>query len=78
MISGAALHLVQGGRPDPIVLSKLSFRPGLPMQSTLYNLAEAAARTLSSGGAGETEFLGMQTDLTLLYDAAMQPLASVG
>ena len=52
-------------------LSALSLRPGLPLQSTLYTLAERAARSLSSQGIDLESLPGLEVDLTVLWDPAM-------
>ncbi len=52
-------------------ISRLSLRPGLPIQATLHTLAEVAARSLASRGIGPPELTGLQVRLSVLWDAAM-------
>ncbi|MEE8303786.1 MAG: AmmeMemoRadiSam system protein B, partial [Candidatus Tectomicrobia bacterium] len=58
------------GQPVPPFFG-LSLRPGLPLQSTLYGLAEVAARTVASSGIDAQTLASLQVDLTVLWDPAM-------
>jgi AmmeMemoRadiSam system radical SAM enzyme/AmmeMemoRadiSam system protein B/AmmeMemoRadiSam system protein A len=70
-VYGAALSLsVQGGE-TLAHLSKLSFRPEMPLQSTLFGLTEAAAQALRSGALRVPQGSAVEIDLTLLTDPAM-------
>ena len=51
--------------------SRLSLRPGLPLQGTLYSLVEVAARAVASKGIDRRVLSGLQVDLTILWDPAM-------
>jgi len=46
-VNGAILSLRRRGSTETLNLSQISLRPGVPLQSTLYSLAQGAA------GAGE-------------------------
>jgi AmmeMemoRadiSam system protein B/AmmeMemoRadiSam system protein A len=64
-----ALHLPDS--PDVPRFSRLSLRPGLPLQATLYGLAEAAAKSLAAHGIDHGALDDLQVDLTILWDPAM-------
>jgi AmmeMemoRadiSam system protein B len=70
-VQGMAITVQAPDRPQPFDLARLSLRPGLPLQSTLYGLAESAARALASPGSGGQTLAGLQVALTVLWDAAM-------
>ncbi|MCA9246380.1 MAG: AmmeMemoRadiSam system radical SAM enzyme [Planctomycetales bacterium] len=71
MVAGAAIGFRVPGLASDTMVSKLSLRPGLPMQSTLYSLAEATARTLTSAGVTASALDEMQPSVTILFDTAM-------
>ncbi len=52
-------------------VSRLSLRPGLPLQSTLYGLTETAARALASQGVDRRRLAELRVKLTVLWDPAM-------
>jgi AmmeMemoRadiSam system radical SAM enzyme/AmmeMemoRadiSam system protein B/AmmeMemoRadiSam system protein A len=70
-IYGAALSLSINGEEPLTHLSKLSFRPEMPLQSTLFSLTEAAAQALRTGALRVPGGAAVQIDLTLLTDPAM-------
>jgi AmmeMemoRadiSam system protein B/AmmeMemoRadiSam system protein A len=70
-VFGAALSLSIQGGPPLAHLSKLSFRPEMPLQSTLFSLTEAAAQALRSGSLPLSRGAAVQIELTLLTDPAM-------
>ena len=59
------------GRQEAPRFSKLSLRPGLPLQATLASLVEEGARTLFPQGANAQTLNGLQADVTALWDPAM-------
>lgn len=63
------VRLPNGLSPPPFY--RLSLRPGLPLQSTLYGLAEVAARALTSSDSAIQPPADLQVDLTVLWDPAM-------
>jgi AmmeMemoRadiSam system protein B/AmmeMemoRadiSam system protein A len=64
-----AVHLSDDS--EILRISRLSLRPGLPLQSTLYNLAEAVARIVGQRGISPQQLAELQVALTLLWDSAM-------
>jgi AmmeMemoRadiSam system protein B/AmmeMemoRadiSam system protein A len=70
-IYGAALSLgINGGEPFTHI-SRLSLRPELPLQSTLFSLTETAAQALRSGSVRVPPGSSVEIHLTVLYDPAM-------
>jgi len=67
----AALSVRLAADQEPLVLSKMSLRPGVPLQATLMNLAEAAAAAAKRQGLGRDALSGIHIGLTVLYDPAM-------
>ncbi|MBI2218432.1 MAG: AmmeMemoRadiSam system radical SAM enzyme [Candidatus Rokubacteria bacterium] len=59
------------GDTDTLRFSKLSLRPGLPLQATLYELVERAARTIASRASLPEPPVGFELDATVLWDPAM-------
>lgn len=51
--------------------SCLSFRPGYPLQATLFQLCEAAAHWLTSRQINAKSFEAVSTAMHILYDSAM-------
>ena len=70
-VQGMSVRVRLSDDPEIPRFSRLSLRPGLPLQSTLYNLAEVAARTVGSHGIGSQQLAGLRVDLTVLWDPAM-------
>ena len=70
-VRAVSLALRLPDSPDVPRFSKLSLRPGLPLQATLYGLAEAAAKALATHGIALGALAGLQVDLTILWDPAM-------
>jgi AmmeMemoRadiSam system protein B len=68
-VSGLALTLKPEGG-TPVHFFRMALRPGMPLQSTLFSLTEAAATALRSGQirlpSGKVSL-----DVTLLFDPAM-------
>ena len=71
MINGAAIRLRRSGGSNLLQTIKFSFRPGVPMQGSLFSLADEVAKTLQAQGVDEWALAEMETDLTLLDDPAM-------
>ncbi|MCL4203221.1 MAG: AmmeMemoRadiSam system radical SAM enzyme [Pirellulaceae bacterium] len=59
------------GIDPPMQFSQMSLRPGVPLQATLFQLAEAAARALQQRRVGESDLNRLSLDLTVLADPAM-------
>ena len=51
--------------------SRLALRPGLPLQSTLYQCAEGAAHALQSLQLPPDALGELHADVAILYDSAM-------
>ncbi len=76
-IYGAALSLgVVGEEPASHVL-KFTLRPEMPLQSTLFGLAESAADALRSGAMRMPRGSTLDINLTLLSDLAMHGTVGV-
>jgi AmmeMemoRadiSam system radical SAM enzyme/AmmeMemoRadiSam system protein B/AmmeMemoRadiSam system protein A len=63
-VHGVSLALRLPAGDEPRRVSRLSLRPGLPLQSTLYELCETAATTFPAAD-------GARLELTVLADPAM-------
>jgi AmmeMemoRadiSam system radical SAM enzyme/AmmeMemoRadiSam system protein A len=59
------------GIDAPMQLWQMSLRPGVPLQATLFQLVEAAARGLQQHGIGASDLERVRLDLTVLTDPAM-------
>jgi len=70
-VSGVVLQVRRPASSHESNLCQVSLRPGLPLQSTLFALARAAAQTLYSQGIGAAEIDGIEAELLILYDPAM-------
>jgi AmmeMemoRadiSam system protein B/AmmeMemoRadiSam system protein A len=70
-VHGVSMALGLPDSPDVLHFSRLSLRPGLPLQATLYGLVEAAARAAASQGTDVGKLTGIHLDLTVLWDPAM-------
>lgn len=56
---------------EPLRLSRMSLRPGVPLQATLLNLAEAAAEAVKRQALSKEAIDRLQVGLTVLCDPAM-------
>jgi AmmeMemoRadiSam system radical SAM enzyme/AmmeMemoRadiSam system protein B/AmmeMemoRadiSam system protein A len=67
-VAGVAVTLSGPGGEEPRHFAQLSFRPGLPLQATLFRLCERAAQALRAEAAstGPT-----RVGVTVLYDPAL-------
>jgi AmmeMemoRadiSam system radical SAM enzyme/AmmeMemoRadiSam system protein B/AmmeMemoRadiSam system protein A len=70
-VEAAALSLRVGDQQQPSAFSQMSLRPGLPLQTTLFKLCEAAAATLQRLRINRRDLEGVRVDLTVLDDPAM-------
>jgi AmmeMemoRadiSam system radical SAM enzyme/AmmeMemoRadiSam system protein B/AmmeMemoRadiSam system protein A len=59
------------GIEPPMQLSQMSLRPGVPLQATLFQLAEAAARSLQQRRIQAVDLECITLNLTVLTDPAM-------
>lgn len=70
-VNGVVLSVSGVGQGEPLLFSQLSLRPGVPLQATIYNLAQAAARDSAGRGIWADQLDTQQIGLAILYDAAM-------
>src|SRR5439155_22347307 len=70
-VNGLALVVERSGRSTPLYLSQISLRPGMPLQSGLFSLAQTAARSLASQGIQLDELESLGVALMVLFDPAM-------
>jgi AmmeMemoRadiSam system protein B/AmmeMemoRadiSam system protein A len=70
-VSGLVLSVRRPGETEGHTLSQISTRPGVPLQSSLFALSQAAAQSLARQGITAQELAGLQVDVTVLYDPAM-------
>ena len=67
-VGGLALSVATPDRPSPVHAFQLALRGGVPLQATLYGLAESAAKTLARS---DPRPRGLRVGLTLLNDPAL-------
>ena len=60
----------------PLRFSQMSLRPGVPLQATLFQLCEAAAKALARLRLGRAALNRLRLDLTVLYDPAMHGMVA--
>lgn len=70
-VSGIALTIQRLGAAQPITVSQFSLRPGVPLQATLFNLAQGAAQALAQQRFSATELPGLAAGLTVFFDPAL-------
>ena len=70
-VNGVSMALRLPESQDVSRFSRLSLRPGLPLQATLYGLAEVAARAMAPQGLDRMKLSGIHVDLTVLRDPGM-------
>jgi AmmeMemoRadiSam system radical SAM enzyme/AmmeMemoRadiSam system protein B/AmmeMemoRadiSam system protein A len=70
-VSGVVLTVRRSASAEPLHISQLSLRPGVPLQAMLHLLTQAAAQALARAGAGGGGSADMAVDLTLLHDAVL-------
>jgi AmmeMemoRadiSam system protein B/AmmeMemoRadiSam system radical SAM enzyme/AmmeMemoRadiSam system protein A len=68
MVNGLILSLRRPDNSEVIHFSQFSLRPGLPLQATVFSLAQAAAQTLGALGVPPEAVETMPLGLTLLHD----------
>jgi len=74
-LAGVTLVVTPAGTGEAIQVSRLTVRPELPLQSTLFGLTEAAARALRQRGVEPVALQGAHVALGLLADPAMHGTA---
>jgi AmmeMemoRadiSam system protein B len=70
-VTGITIVMHFAARSETPQISQIAMRPGLPLQSTLFSVAEAAARMIKQSGWDRAALAGMRIDLAVLYDPAM-------
>jgi AmmeMemoRadiSam system protein B/AmmeMemoRadiSam system protein A len=70
-VAGVTLSLRGSANAGDLILSHFSLRPGLPLQATLFKLAQAAAQTLAQRGLFEHELQTLDASLALFVDPIM-------
>jgi AmmeMemoRadiSam system protein B/AmmeMemoRadiSam system protein A len=70
-ISGLVLTVGRAGAPERVQLSHISLRPAVPLQATLFQLTQAAARELAARGVSDLDLDELPVGLSVLYDPAM-------
>ncbi|MHB0955351.1 MAG: AmmeMemoRadiSam system radical SAM enzyme [Pirellulaceae bacterium] len=70
-VQGVALSVKFAEQHSETTSARLSFRPGLPLQSTLFQCAEAVARSVQSFSLSNDALQALQADVAVLYDSAM-------
>ena len=66
-----SIRLTLPDEAPPLQFARMSLRPGLPLQSTLFQLAESAARQLTAGPHRNARWEELELHLSLLFDPAM-------
>ncbi len=75
-INGLAMTVGQPGTSQAVECSKLSVRPEMPLQSTLFSLTEAVARALLARRIDPATLQGSPFGLSVLWDPAMHGTAA--
>jgi AmmeMemoRadiSam system protein B len=70
-VNGAVLTVRQVGSAEGMHFSQLSLRPGVPLQATLFALAQSAAQALAKRGVRAEGLAGLQIHLALLHDPVL-------
>ncbi len=70
-VAGVVINVGHGGASDGQTYSQVSLRPGVPLQSTLFTLSQAAAQNLMRLGIRANELGSVRVGLGILYDPAM-------
>jgi AmmeMemoRadiSam system protein B/AmmeMemoRadiSam system protein A len=70
-VTGVSLSLRGSANVGDLSLSQISLRPGLPLQATLFKLAQAAAQTLAQRGLFEHDLQTIEANLALFVDPVM-------
>jgi AmmeMemoRadiSam system protein B/AmmeMemoRadiSam system protein A len=70
-VGGVVLQIRPPGGLQPSTFSQFSMRPGVPLQATLFSIAQAAAHALAAQGFGTDDLDSMEFGLTILHEPAM-------
>jgi AmmeMemoRadiSam system radical SAM enzyme/AmmeMemoRadiSam system protein B/AmmeMemoRadiSam system protein A len=69
-VNGIVLTLTSVGTDDTVHFSRFSMRPGLPLQSTAFDLGKSIAEALSSGQL-KLPSAELRVSVSILHDSAM-------
>lgn len=70
-VSGVALTVRRRGDAQGLTFSQMSLRPGLPLQSTLFGLAQSAAQQLERQQITAEAFQSLEASLAVFFDPAL-------
>lgn len=70
-VTGLVTTIRRPGVADAMHFSQLSMRPGIPLQTSLFSMAQTVARTLASQRLTPADFQQLHFGVTVLTDAAM-------
>src|SRR5262245_14581092 len=70
-VTGVVIAVRWPGQSDDLTLSQMTLRPGVPLQATLFALAQAAAQGLARQGIRSGDLANLHVGLSILYDPAM-------
>lgn len=70
-VAGVAIVVRAPGVPEPLQLGQLSLRPGVPLQATISQLCDAAARSLRNLGVRNSQLGALSVGVAVLSDSAM-------
>ncbi len=70
-VTGMALTIAWPGVSEPIRVMQLSLRPGVPLQSSLFQLCETVAKRLQAARLDSTTLNALSVNLALFTDPAM-------
>ncbi|MDP6555920.1 MAG: AmmeMemoRadiSam system radical SAM enzyme [Pirellulaceae bacterium] len=74
-VNGIALTLKPVGSDDTVHFSRFSMRPGMPLQSTAFDLGKSIAESLSSGQL-KLPSADLHVSVSILHDSAMHGSAA--
>ena len=70
-VTGMALTIAWPGVSEPIRVMQLSLRPGVPLQSSLFQLCETVAKRLQAARLDSTTLNALSVNLALFTDPSM-------
>jgi AmmeMemoRadiSam system protein B/AmmeMemoRadiSam system radical SAM enzyme/AmmeMemoRadiSam system protein A len=71
-VNGLVLLVNQPNTEEVLHFSQVSLRPGIPLQSTLSSLIQAAARQLAAQGLRRDQVATLEIGLVVLHDPVLQ------
>jgi AmmeMemoRadiSam system protein B/AmmeMemoRadiSam system protein A len=70
-VTGVVISVSRPGGSEDQTFSQMSLRPGVPLQSTLFTLAQTAAQSLARQGVRADQLNSIRVGLSILHDPAM-------